>query len=77
MKYILALCCPDPANPCKHIGAVYYMLGDRFSEDPCVLFQLRGRLKEEIIAKLRNIRKPIGFPSIQGGLFDLKKLGSA
>lgn len=56
MKYILALCCPDPANPCKHIGAVYYMLGDRFSEDPFVLFQLRGRLKEEIIAKLRNIR---------------------
>ncbi|MDT9182932.1 SWIM zinc finger family protein [Limnospira sp. PMC 289.06] len=48
--------CPDPANPCKHIGAVYYMLGDRFSEDPFVLFQLRGRLKEEIIAKLRHIR---------------------
>lgn len=48
--------CPDPANPCKHIGAVYYLLGDRFSEDPFVLFQLRGRTKEQIIAALREIR---------------------
>lgn len=48
--------CPDPANPCKHIGAVYYLLGDRFSEDPFVLFQLRGRSKEEIISALRQIR---------------------
>ena len=48
--------CPDPANPCKHIGAVYYVLGDRFSEDPFVLFQLRGRTKEQIIEALRQMR---------------------
>ncbi|MBW4441416.1 MAG: SWIM zinc finger family protein [Plectolyngbya sp. WJT66-NPBG17] len=48
--------CPDPANPCKHIGAVYYLLGDRFGEDPFVLFQLRGRTKDEIISALRQIR---------------------
>ncbi|MER3432836.1 MAG: metal-binding protein [Leptolyngbya sp. ERB_1_1] len=48
--------CPDPANPCKHIGAVYYLLGDRFGEDPFVLFQLRGRTKDEIINALRHIR---------------------
>lgn len=48
--------CPDPANPCKHIGAVYYLLGDRFSEDPFVLFQLRGRTKEQIINALRQMR---------------------
>jgi len=48
--------CPDPANPCKHIGAVYYLLGDRFSEDPFVLFQLRGRTQEQIIEALRQIR---------------------
>jgi uncharacterized Zn finger protein len=48
--------CPDPANPCKHIGAVYYLLGDRFSEDPFVLFQLRGRDKEQIITALRQLR---------------------
>ncbi len=49
--------CPDKANPCKHIGAVYYQLGDRFSEDPFVLFQLRGSSKDQIIASLRQLRK--------------------
>jgi uncharacterized Zn finger protein len=48
--------CPDPANPCKHIGAVYYLLGDRFGEDPFVIFQLRGRTQDEIINALRQIR---------------------
>jgi uncharacterized Zn finger protein len=62
--------CPDPANPCKHIGAVYYLLGDRFSEDPFVLFQLRGRNKEQIIEALRQIRgmgsEPISSSDPQG-----------
>lgn len=49
--------CPDRANPCKHIAAVYYQLGDRFSEDPFVLFQLRGRTKEQIISDLRQLRR--------------------
>ena len=48
--------CPDKANPCKHVGAIYYQLGDRFSEDPFVLFQLRGRTKDKIIAALRQLR---------------------
>ncbi|MFB2880722.1 SWIM zinc finger family protein [Floridanema aerugineum] len=48
--------CPDKANPCKHIGAVYYLLGDRFGEDPFVLFQLRGRNKAQIIEALRKFR---------------------
>ncbi|MGC1396123.1 MAG: hypothetical protein WA828_17825, partial [Coleofasciculaceae cyanobacterium] len=43
-------------NPCKHIGAVYYQLGDRFSEDPFVLFQLRGRTKAQILDDLRRLR---------------------
>ncbi|MDY6782570.1 MAG: SWIM zinc finger family protein [Cyanobacteriota bacterium] len=48
--------CPDKANPCKHIGAVYYQLGDRFSEDPFVLFQLRGRTRTQILDALRQLR---------------------
>lgn len=48
--------CPDKANPCKHIAAVYYQLGDRFSEDPFVLFQLRGHTKEQILSDLRKLR---------------------
>jgi len=48
--------CLDKANPCKHIAAVYYQLADRFSEDPFIIFQLRGRTKNQIIERLRQIR---------------------
>ena len=48
--------CPDTANPCKHIGAVYYRLSDCFSEDPFILFKLRGCTKEQIISNLRLFR---------------------
>jgi len=48
--------CPDWANPCKHIAAVYYLLGERFDEDPFLLLELRGRSKEQIAAALRERR---------------------
>ncbi|NAS88232.1 hypothetical protein C4E24_00595 [ANME-1 cluster archaeon AG-394-G21] len=47
---------PDWANPCKHIAAVYYLLAERFDEDPFLIFKLRGRTKEELIAALRDKR---------------------
>ncbi len=49
--------CPDKVNPCKHIGAVYYQLADRFSENPFILFQLRGRTKTQILDALRQKRQ--------------------
>src|SRR2546427_6697593 len=48
--------CPDWANPCKHIAAVYYLLAERFDEDPFLIFKLRGRTKEQIIETLRKKR---------------------
>jgi uncharacterized Zn finger protein len=48
--------CPDYSNPCKHIAAVYYLMGERFDDDPFVLFQLRGRTKDQIISALRARR---------------------
>ncbi|QNP30542.1 SWIM zinc finger family protein [Cylindrospermopsis curvispora] len=59
--------CPDPAVPCKHIGAVYYQLSDRLSEDPFVLFELRGRSRERIIQDLRKLRsqKKLVNPPVQ------------
>ena len=45
--------CPDWANPCKHIAAVYYLLAEQFDDDPFLIFKLRGRTKEEIIDALR------------------------
>ena len=54
--------CPDPKNPCKHIAAVYYQLGDFFREDPFVLFQLRGRTREQILEALRQRRQQVILP---------------
>ncbi len=62
--------CPDKANPCKHVGAVYYQLGDRFSEDPFVLFQLRGRSKDQIISDLRQLRSVDSSASLNTELTD-------
>ena len=52
--------CPDWANPCKHIAAVYYLLGEAFDRDPFVIFRLRGRTQEEIVAALRARRAAAG-----------------
>jgi uncharacterized Zn finger protein len=48
--------CPDYANPCKHIAATHYILGERFDEDPFLLFRLRGRTQEQILQALRQRR---------------------
>jgi uncharacterized Zn finger protein len=48
--------CPDSANPCKHIAAVYYILAEEFDNDPFMLFKLRGITKEEITILLRKKR---------------------
>jgi uncharacterized Zn finger protein len=48
--------CPDAANPCKHIAAVYYLLGEAFDRDPFLIFTLRGRNREQIIEALRQRR---------------------
>ena len=51
--------CPDSANPCKHIAAVYYILAEEFDRDPFMLFNLRGRTQEEITEALRKSRTVI------------------
>jgi uncharacterized Zn finger protein len=48
--------CPDPANPCKHIAATHYILGERFDEDPFLIFRLRGRTQEQVMQALRQRR---------------------
>jgi uncharacterized Zn finger protein len=48
--------CPDWANPCKHVAATHYILGERFDEDPFLLFRLRGRTQEQILKTLRQRR---------------------
>ena len=47
---------PDYANPCKHVAATHYILGERFDEDPFLIFRLRGRTQEQVMAALRKRR---------------------
>jgi uncharacterized Zn finger protein len=44
--------CPDWSNPCKHIAAVFYLLGEEFDRDPFLIFKLRGMEREELIGLL-------------------------
>ncbi len=48
--------CPDEENPCKHLAAAYYILAERFEEDPFLLFTWRGRTREELMESLRMRR---------------------
>ena len=41
--------CPDWANPCKHIAAVYLLLAEEFDRDPFLIFRLRGIERKEIL----------------------------
>lgn len=52
--------CPDWANPCKHIAAVYYLLAEQFDDDPFLIFKLRGKSKEQLINELREKRAGAG-----------------
>jgi uncharacterized Zn finger protein len=44
--------CPDWSNPCKHIAAVYYLLGEEFDRDPFLIFRLRGMEREALVGRI-------------------------
>jgi uncharacterized Zn finger protein len=61
--------CPDWGDPCKHVAATHYVLGEALDRDPFLLFELRGRTKAQVLEALRAARageepgKPPGHPS--------------
>src|SRR5438128_9744848 len=44
--------CPDWSNPCKHVAAVYYLLGEEFDRDPFLIFKMRGLARDELVGLL-------------------------
>lgn len=48
--------CPDYANPCKHLAAVFYLLAEAFDRDPFLLFTLRGIEKDPLFSALGGNR---------------------
>jgi uncharacterized Zn finger protein len=47
--------CPDWSNPCKHVAAVYYLLGEEFDRDPFLIFKLRGMSREAFLGSLGHL----------------------
>jgi uncharacterized Zn finger protein len=47
--------CPDWANPCKHVAAVCYIMAEALDRDPWLLFDLRGRTREEVLEALQAL----------------------
>lgn len=61
--------CPDWARPCKHVAAVFYLLAEAFDADPFLVFEWRGRTKEQLIEDLRALRDALeGAGSGEGGV---------
>jgi uncharacterized Zn finger protein len=48
--------CPDWGDPCKHAAATHYVLGEALDRDPFLLFELRGRTKQQVLEALRRAR---------------------
>jgi len=47
--------CPDWSNPCKHIAAVYYLIGEEFDRDPFLIFKLRGIDRDGLVSGLGHV----------------------
>jgi len=41
--------CPDWANPCKHLAAVYCLLGETIAKNPLTLLALRGVTRADLV----------------------------
>jgi uncharacterized Zn finger protein len=53
---VTACSCPDSGDPCKHVAATHYLLGEALDGDPFLLFELRGRSKASVLAGIRTAR---------------------
>ena len=54
-ELVTSCSCPDDSNPCKHIAAVYYLLGEEFDRDPFLIFRLRGKSRDELLLVLEEL----------------------
>lgn len=59
--------CPDWGDPCKHVAATHYVLGEALDRDPFLLFELRGRTRDHVLEALRAARGGSEPPAGKGG----------
>ena len=55
-ELVTSCSCPDWGDPCKHVAAAHYVLGEALDRDPFLLFELRGRSKAQVLDALRAAR---------------------
>jgi uncharacterized Zn finger protein len=48
--------CPDWEVPCKHLAATFYLLAESFDDDPFAILLWRGRGREALLGRLRELR---------------------
>jgi len=48
--------CPDWEVPCKHLAATFYLLAEAFDDDPFLILRWRGRDRETLLGRLRELR---------------------
>ncbi len=58
--------CPDDADPCKHSAAAFYLIAGALDADPFVLFLLRGRTRDQVLAGIRARRRGAA-PTVSAG----------
>jgi uncharacterized Zn finger protein len=52
----LSCSCPDWEVPCKHLAATFYLLAESFDDDPFAILLWRGRSREALLKRLRELR---------------------
>jgi uncharacterized Zn finger protein len=52
----LSCSCPDWEVPCKHLAATFYLLAERFDDDPFAILLWRGRTRTALLSRLRELR---------------------
>ncbi|GAA1343970.1 SWIM zinc finger family protein [Saccharothrix algeriensis] len=48
--------CPDWEVPCRHLAATCYLLAESFDTDPFEILAWRGRSREDLLDRLRDLR---------------------
>lgn len=72
--------CPDREVPCKHLAATFFLLAEAFDDDPFLILRWRGREREALLGRLRELRadtspeEPTAAPAAAGSSLALAGL---
>ena len=71
--------CPDWEVPCKHLAATFYLLAESFDDDPFAILLWRGRGREALLGRLRDLRggEPVQGSEPAGAPAEIPRVGAA